>query len=106
DHLQNFAMLHTRHGWCLSPAYDIVPNIYQTEQILQVNGRHNDLSTDDIATEGMNFGLSAPRSKKIMADVLEKLAVWQTVFTTCRVPESHTGSLRDNIARRLGTLRR
>ncbi len=105
DHLQNFAMLHTRHGWCLSPAYDIVPNIYQTEQILQVNGRHNDLSADDIAAEGMNFGLSALRSKKIMADVLEKLADWQMVFETCLVPESHTGSLRDNIARRLDTLK-
>ncbi len=105
DHLQNFAMLHTRHGWCLSPAYDIVPNIYQTEQILQVNGRHNDLSADDISAEGMNFGLSARRSKKIMADVLEKLADWQMVFATCLVPESHTGSLRDNIARRLGTLK-
>lgn len=105
DQLQNFAMLHTRHGWCLSPAYDIVPNIYQTEQILQVNGRHNDLSADDISAEGMNFGLSALRSKKILADVLGKLADWQMVFETCLVPESHTGSLRDNIARRLGTLK-
>jgi len=40
-----------------------------------------------------------------MADVLEKLADWQMVFETCLVPESHTGSLRDNIARRLGTLK-
>ncbi|MCI5208371.1 MAG: helix-turn-helix domain-containing protein, partial [Candidatus Electrothrix sp. ATG2] len=34
DHLQNFAMLHTKDGWCLSPTFDIVPNIYQISQVV------------------------------------------------------------------------
>ncbi len=104
DHLQNFAMLHTEQGWCLSPAYDIVPNIYQGEQILRVNGKHRDLDCDDIMLEGRKFGLSGQWCRKILADVTAQLTSWPEIFTTCRVPEAHTGNLRLNIARRVKML--
>lgn len=98
DHLQNFAMLHTEQGWCLSPAYDIVPNIYQTEQILQVNGKHAGLRGADILREGQAFGLSRQRCRKVLADVLARIsAEWQGVFAACRVPEEHTGRLKSHI---------
>jgi len=104
DHLQNFAMLHTEQGWCLSPAYDIVPNIYQDEHILRVNGKHQDLNRDDILLEGRGFGLSGQRCRTILADVAAQLASWPEVFAACRVPEAHTANLRLNIARRMRML--
>jgi serine/threonine-protein kinase HipA len=98
DHLQNFAMLHTEQGWRLSPAYDIVPNIYQTEQILQVNGKHTGLRFADILLEGQSCGLSRQRSKQILLDVLARIsAEWQGVFAACLVPEAHTGRLKNHI---------
>ncbi|HFQ82002.1 MAG TPA: type II toxin-antitoxin system HipA family toxin [Desulfobacterales bacterium] len=104
DHLQNFAMLHTRQGWRLSPAYDIVPNIYQGEQILLVNGKHQALNRDDILREGRKFGLSKQRCGRILTEVAARLATWPEVFTACRVPEEHTGNLRLSITRRLKML--
>jgi len=98
DHLQNFAMLHTEQGWCLSPTYDIVPNIYQTEQILLINGKHTGLRFVDILLEGQNFGLSRHRSKQVLLDVLTRISTaWQGVFTACHVPEAHTGRLKTHI---------
>lgn len=102
DHLQNFAMLHTEQGWCLSPAYDIVPNIYQTEQILKVNGKHGEIRFADILAEGQRFGLSRQLSKKIALDVLARIApAWENIFTSCGVPEAHTSRLKSQIRRGL-----
>jgi serine/threonine-protein kinase HipA len=28
DHLKNFSMLHKETGFCLSPAYDLLPDIH------------------------------------------------------------------------------
>ncbi len=104
DHLQNFAMLHTDKGWQLSPSYDIVPNIYQPGQILQVNGKHSAISTDDIIQEGKAFGLSHQKSRRLLQDVLQRTGDWQNIFRKCKVPEDHTGKLRADIARRFSKI--
>ncbi len=100
DHLQNFAMLHTDTGWKLSPSYDIVPNIYQTGQIIQINGKHSAISAEDIIQEGKAFGLSHHKSRQYLQDVLQKTSDWQEIFDKCNVPEPHTGKLRADIAMR------
>lgn len=100
DHLQNFSMLHTDSGWRLSPSYDIAPNIYQTEQILKVNGRHAGITADDIIAEGKRCGLSIHRCREALRDVLAATAAWEEVFAQCRVPEPHTGRLRQTIRQR------
>lgn len=101
DHLQNFAVLHTEDGWCLSPGYDIVPNIYQTGQIVMINRKHQDIATDDLLAEGRNFGLSVQKSRALVQAVADSLADWPDVFADCGVPEAHTGRLRREIGRRL-----
>lgn len=100
DHLQNFAMLHTAKGWRLSPAYDIVPNIYQTGQIIQVNGKHTDIEAEDIIREGTAFGLSYQKSKGILRDVCGRIDDWSYVFTKKDVPAAHTGKLKTEISQR------
>lgn len=104
DHLQNFAMLHTQKGWELSPAYDIVPNIYQTEQILKVNNKHYDITAEDITAEGRKFGLSSHKCREALNDVLEKTSDWENAFNTYGVPEAHTNRLRENIRNRHKTI--
>jgi len=65
DHLQNFSMLHdSRHGWRLSPAYDLVPNLNRDEQALRVNGKHVGLAVADVIAEGTRFGFTR---KKVSA---------------------------------------
>lgn len=105
DHLQNFSMLHTERGWSLSPAYDIAPNIFQNEQILTINGKHSDISAEDLTTEGQKFGFSGERSKKILNEVTEILSEWEAVFKACEVPANHTGRLRNEIKNRLKQVR-
>jgi serine/threonine-protein kinase HipA len=100
DHLQNFSILHTKDGYALSPAYDIVPNLYQAGQILQVNGKHEQIGRDDVLEEGKAFGLSTQKARKILVDVLERLENWQDVFATCGALGPHTGKLKEDIATR------
>ncbi len=97
DHLQNFAMLHTKKGWELSPAYDIVPNIYQPGQILQIGSKHDNIDREDLIQEGKAFGLSGQKTKQLLNDVVERLANWQEVFAQCGVPMAHTGNLKKDI---------
>ncbi len=101
DHLQNFAMIHTEDGWCLSPAYDIVPNIYQTSQIVMINHKHHDVEAADLIAEGKRFGISVQKCKALLEGTIQALSCWQDVFTDCEVPEAHTGRLRWVIAQRL-----
>jgi serine/threonine-protein kinase HipA len=106
DHLQNFAMLHTEAGWCLSPAYDIVPNIYQTSQIVMINHKHQDIEAADLIAEGKRFGLSVQRCKALLEDTIQALSSWPDVFADCAVPEAHTGRLRREIALRISRIGR
>lgn len=101
DHLQNFSMLHTSNGWQLSPSYDIVPNIYQTEQILMVNNKHSKIKFSDILAEGKKFGLTTQKCKSILDEIVENLADWEKIFDRCKVPLNHTETLRKEIQKRL-----
>ena len=73
DHLQNFAILHREEGWRLSPSYDLVPNIWRQEQLLWVNGKRSEITSQDILAEGRAFGFSKKRSLAILKDVMEQL---------------------------------
>lgn len=97
DHLQNFAMLHTEKGWGLSPAYDIVPNIYQPSQLLSVNGKHLGIMREDVISDGKRFGFSVLRSGNILDDVVSRISLWEDVFQACGVPVQETDTLQDNI---------
>ena len=105
DHLQNFSMLHTAGGWQLSPSYDIVPNIYQSGQILQVNGKHTDIGKIDVIDEGKRFGFSVQKSRKFFGEVVERVVSWEDIFQQSGVPEEHTGKLQSEIRRRMNRFR-
>ncbi|NOX25380.1 MAG: type II toxin-antitoxin system HipA family toxin [Deltaproteobacteria bacterium] len=105
-HLQNFSMLRTKTGWRLSPAYDIVPNIYQTFHLLKVNGRHEQIGFEDVIQEGRKMGLSAHLCRSIFGDVIDRIADWETVFDQCEVPQKQTIELRACIDKNLARFSR
>ncbi|MCX5875470.1 MAG: HipA domain-containing protein, partial [Deltaproteobacteria bacterium] len=100
DHLQNFSMLHTDKGWTLSPGYDITPNIYQEQHILQINGSDGPFSREDILGEGRRFGLSAQKCRRLFDQVSAGLVEWENVFDECGVPMEHTQKLRESIKKK------
>ncbi len=63
DHLKNFSMLYSqaRDGFRLTPAYDIVPNLWQREHILSVGGKTENITPGDLLREGERFGLTRQR---------------------------------------------
>jgi len=98
DHLQNFAMLHTEHGWHLSPSYDIVPNIHQPSQLLAVNGKRLGIMRQDIILTGDHFGFSASRAARILDEIISRIAIWEKIFLACGVPDKETKILRENMS--------
>ena len=68
DHLKNFSMIYTPavHRFCLTPAYDVVPNLWQKEHILSVSGKTRNITIEDIIREGNNFSLSDRRCLQLL----------------------------------------
>ncbi len=105
DHLQNFAMLHTSRGWELSPAYDIVPNIYQSTQLIPINGKQAGIGKNDLMEEGLKFGLSNKKCDPLLKDVAESISDWEEMFAECKVGSKHTQGLRENMRRSIQRIR-
>lgn len=68
DHLKNFSMLFSpaQHGFRLSPAYDVVPNLWQQEHILSVAGKTRAIGYAELLREGGGFGLSRQRCRQLL----------------------------------------
>ena len=76
DHLKNFSMLYNSspRGFCLTPAYDIVPNLWQREHILSIAGKTTGITRDDLIREGKRFTISRPRCLQLLREAAEGVA--------------------------------
>ncbi len=81
DHLKNFSMLYNPplQRFCLSPAYDIVPNLWQREHILAIGGKTTDINLNDLLHEGHLFSFSKTLSRQLCAQTIH--AVTKTYQT-------------------------
>ncbi len=68
DHLKNFSMIldPAVAGYRLTPAYDLVPNLWQRQHVLSVAGRIRDIGRDDLLREGDRFALSRRRARRLI----------------------------------------
>ena len=92
DHPRNHALLHTRGGWRLSPAYDIVPVPLVSQErrdLAMTSGdfgraasRYNLLSRCDV------FGLSPAQAAQLMSKMMEVVAGWREFFLARGVESS------------------
>lgn len=85
DHPRNHALLHTRSGWRLSPAYDIlpVPMVAQERRDLALEaGRFGrTASLYNLLSQSDAFGLSVNDAKAVIDPMIEVVTGWREFFT-------------------------
>ncbi len=76
DHLKNFSMLldPASRGFRLTPAYDLVPNLWQQQHVLSVAGKISDINRDDLVREGRRFALSGQRTRRLIDEAATGVA--------------------------------
>jgi len=96
DHLKNFSMLRDAHGWRLTPAYDLVPDIpYRGEHVLHF-GNAGQYPTAAALTEmGRAFGLSVKRGRTIISEVTAAFVGWRELFHSLGMSDADMGQLGD-----------
>lgn len=87
DHLKNFTILHKENGFCLSPAYDLLPD---TEM-----RREHDLMIGSSFLPPSRAGLQELANKwkirqasKIIDEIVGVVSKWKSMFKKYKVPDS------------------
>ena len=105
DHLKNFCMLHKESGYCLSPVYDVLPDLYEKrEHSLSFPSGGGFLPPDGKALQRIGDNLKIEAAGRIIDTVRETVSGWKKVFQDCNVPESEILRLERSINRRIKSL--
>jgi serine/threonine-protein kinase HipA len=84
DHPRNHAMLHTRSGWRVSPAYDIVPTPLVSQErrdlALEVGKFGRAASLYNLLSQCDAFGLGNDEAKAIVDSMLAVVDGWREFF--------------------------
>ncbi|MCD4741488.1 MAG: type II toxin-antitoxin system HipA family toxin [Desulfobacteraceae bacterium] len=106
DHLKNFCMLHKEPGYCLSPAYDLLPDIHgKMEHTLSFPYGTGYLPPGRMTLEKIGKSYNIENHNKIIDKVFRAVSDWQCVFQKYGVPESDIQRLKWNISRRIDSLK-
>lgn len=105
DHLKNFCMLHKDSGFCLSPVYDVLPDIHQNrEHRLSFPQGTGSLPIDKDLLQGIGKVYSVSDPEQIIKDVFNSVVDWRDIFQEYEVPESDIKRLEHEIDRRLALI--
>ena len=105
DHLKNFAMLHTEFGFCLSPAYDLLPDIYHNrEHRLSFPQGAGTLPPDRKILERIGHVYKVSNPVRIIGDIYQSVSCWQDVFEEYDVPQKDIQRLEPAISRGLSRI--
>lgn len=105
DHLKNFAMLQTEAGFCLSPAYDLVPDIHQNrEHRLSFPQGAGTLPPGRKILESIGKVCKVSDPAQLIEDVFQSVVNWQDVFWQYEVPENDIQRLEPGITQRLNRI--
>jgi serine/threonine-protein kinase HipA len=89
DHPRNHALLRRPKGWCLSPAYDLVPTpvINQQRRDLAITvGRYGrTASIYNLLSQAGRFGLSVEDARKAIEGIVDVVRPWRESFFVCGV---------------------
>ena len=77
DHLRNHGFLLTANGWCLSPAFDVNPNINKADHVLNLDESDNRPSIESAFATHADYGLDARQAMTIVGDVTRVVATWK-----------------------------
>lgn len=99
DHLKNFWMVHTREGWCLSPAFDLLPDTGgRREHVLVFHLSAHPPGPRGLADLGRRWGVSG--AAPIVAQVQAALDRFPEVAAAHGVPEADIRRFSADMARR------
>ena len=105
DHLKNFCMLHKETGFCLSPVYDVLPDIYEKrEHSLSFPSGAGFLQPGRKTLQRMGEGHNIETAGKVIDKVLQAVSGWKKVFTQYGVPDPEIQRLEWGINRRIESL--
>lgn len=105
DHLKNFCMLHKESGYCLSPVYDVLPDLYEKrEHSLSFPSGAGFLPPDEKTLQRIGDNLKIEAAGRIIDTVRETVSGWKKIFQGYNVPESEILRLEPGINRRIDSL--
>ncbi len=105
DHLKNFCMLHKESGYCLSPVYDVLPDLYEKrEHSLSFPSGAGFLPPDGKALQRIGDNLKIDGAGRIIDAVRETVSGWKKTFQDYNIPESEILRLEWGIKRRIESL--
>lgn len=89
DHPRNHAMLRTRRGWRLTPAYDLVPaplvSLERRDLAMTVGTYGRTASVYNLLSQCDRFGLTNEAARKEIENVVATVRTWRDHFRACRV---------------------
>lgn len=94
DHLKNFSMMRDRHGWRLTPAYDLMPDTANNrEHVLHYGSVGNTPTLNSLNDLGHQFGIGAGVVKNILAEVREAVEQFPRIGDEYGVPVNEIDTL-------------
>lgn len=73
DHLRNHGFLLTKHGWILSPVYDVNPVPYGDELALNIDAESNSIDIKLAIDTAVKFGIDKDYARKMALEILSKV---------------------------------
>ncbi|MBU1195836.1 MAG: type II toxin-antitoxin system HipA family toxin [Proteobacteria bacterium] len=102
DHLKNFCMLREESGYCLSPVYDVLPDINEKrEHSLSFSSSAGLLPQNRKTMQSIGEGHKIEKISQIIDAVVQAVSGWKEVFEQYDVPESEIQRLEWSIKRRI-----
>lgn len=85
DHLRNHGFILGRHGWRLSPAFDVNPSIDKATHVLNIDDVDNRPSLTTVLGTAGFYRLTPERAKEIIDDVVNVAADWKPVARRAKI---------------------
>ncbi len=106
DHLKNFSMLHGDAGFFLSPAYDLLPDLYEKREHTLSFPFSGYLPPDRQILQRIGQRLNLADTDPIIDQVAQGVSEWQGVFEQYNVPKTDIMRLEPGITRRGNALKK
>lgn len=89
DHPRNHAVLRTKRGWRLTPAYDLVPaplvSLERRDLAMTVGTYGRTASIYNVLSQCERFGLTSEAARKEIENIVATVRTWREHFRACGV---------------------
>jgi len=96
DHTKNISFIYEDDKWQLAPAYDMIfafdpENYWLKNHNININGKSNNITADDILTVGGKFGIK--RKESIVADIGEVIRSFRHYADNYNYPKERANAI-------------